>query len=321
MALIGKDIDLVASLLKDGKVVAIPTETVYGLAANAFNEKAVLKIFEVKNRPTTNPLIVHIGNKMQLTDLVKSIPENAHLLMENFWPGPLTLLLPKKAIVSDLVTASHNTVAIRMPSHPLLQELLKKISFPLTAPSANPFTYISPTTVDHVSKQIGTKIPYILDGGDCQKGVESTIVGFNKNGDAIIYRLGAITTEALEVILQSKLKTFKNNKSTPAPGMMKIHYAPSTPLYLVDNLKKNWNQFKEKNIALIVFDKEIKGVNSKNQFILSKNSSLDEATENLYKSLHYFDNKGFDAILIQKFENKGLGKTLNDRLSRAQVKF
>lgn len=317
MSKIGRDIEVAARLLREGNVVAIPTETVYGLAANAFEEKAVLKIFEVKNRPATNPLIVHIGDKKQLEQLVKSIPENAQLLIDNFWPGSLTLLLPKKSIVSNTVTAGHDTVAVRMPAHPLLQKLLNILDFPLTAPSANPYTYISPTTIEHVIIQIGHKIPYILDGGDCKKGVESTIIGFDKEGNAVLYRLGAIPTETIEKVLKKKLKIFEKKEATPAPGMSNLHYAPTTPLYIVENIEKQLLKFKSKQIAVIVFNKKIDHLHSENQFLLTPNNSLEEAAENLYKSLHHFDNKGFDAILIEKFENQGLGKTLNDRLSRA----
>lgn len=317
MAKIGKDVPLAASLLEKGEVVAIPTETVYGLAANAFNDQAVAKIFEVKNRPATNPLIVHIGNKNQLDDLIAFIPENAKLLMQAFWPGPLTLLLPKKEIVSDLVTAGHKTVAVRMPAHPLLQELLEIIPFPLTAPSANPFTYISPTSVEHVAKQIGDKIPYILDGGDCEKGVESTIVGFNEAGEAVLYRLGAIPTEAIEAVLNSPLKTIENQTATPAPGMHKLHYSPSTPLFIVHEFEKHFKNYEKEKIGAIVLDDFLKDIPTKNQYLLSGNKDLEKAANQLYKALHFLDNLNLEAIFIKKFEASGLGKTLNDRLHRA----
>jgi len=210
---IGKDIKKAAQLLKDGNVVAIPTETVYGLAANALDENAIRKVFEVKKRPITNPLIVHISGKEELSKYVLDISEIAEKLANHFWPGPLTLLLPKKTIISDFVTASFTNVAIRVPNHPMTLELLKNLPFPLVAPSANPFMYISPTTAQHVVKQLGDKIPYVLDGGICSKGLESTVIGF-KNDIPVIYRMGSITLEEISIkrftILHQLLVSFSN---------------------------------------------------------------------------------------------------------------
>ncbi|MCS6796546.1 MAG: L-threonylcarbamoyladenylate synthase, partial [Raineya sp.] len=205
--MISTDIDLAEKLLRNNQLVAIPTETVYGLAGNAFSEEAVAQIFAVKNRPTFDPLIVHSDSLEKIKNFVSDFPEKAMILAQKFWAGSLTLLLPKKSIIPDLVTAGLPTVAVRIPKHPLTLQLLQRLDFPLAAPSANPFGYISPTTAHHVAEQLGEKIPLILDGGICSVGVESTIVGFE--GDkAIIYRLGGISVESIqETIGEVEVKT------------------------------------------------------------------------------------------------------------------
>ncbi|WP_405512000.1 L-threonylcarbamoyladenylate synthase [Spirosoma sp. KNUC1025] len=191
MAQIGTDRQIAKQLLEAGNVVSIPTETVYGLAANALNPDAVLTIFRVKNRPTFDPLIVHTDSLEKLDRFVSTIPESARDLASTYWPGPLTLLLPKKAIIPDLVTAGLPTVGIRIPNHPLTLALLNSLDFPLAAPSANPFGYISPTTAQHVADQLGLQVPYILDGGPATIGIESTIVGFDGNKPTV-FRLGVL---------------------------------------------------------------------------------------------------------------------------------
>ena len=219
MAVTGKNYKRAARLLAGGKLVAIPTETVYGLAANALDEYAVEQIFVTKGRPHFNPLIIHIGAKQELSKYVTEVPEMAQRLIDAFWPGPLTLLLPKKEIVPDLITASLPRVAVRMPNHPLTLQLLQSLDFPLAAPSANPFCYISPTRAVHVEQQIGEKIPYILDGGACEQGLESTIVGFEK-GLPVVYRLGAITPEAIEAVA-GQIKIHQKVSVQPVgPGML-----------------------------------------------------------------------------------------------------
>ena len=199
MTYISNDIETAAALLENDQVIAIPTETVYGLAGNALKPSVVNKIYEIKNRPLSNPLIIHLADTTQLTKYVKNIPAIAEKLAEQFWPGPLTLLLPKKDIVPDCVTSGLPNVAVRIPSHPMATQLLHKLSFPLAAPSANPFGYISPTSAEDVKRILFGKIDYILDGGSCTKGIESTIVGFD--GELpIIYRVGAISYEAIKKI-------------------------------------------------------------------------------------------------------------------------
>lgn len=316
MATIGNNILKAAELLQKGEVVAIPTETVYGLAANALNEKAVLKIFEVKQRPHYNPLIIHIGNKNQLELYTQNIPNIAYKLIDAFWPGPLTLLLPKKSIISDLVTAGFPDVAVRMPNHKVALELLSNLDFPLAAPSANPFGYISPTTSQHVQNQIGEKIEYILEGGACQKGVESTIVGF-ENNRVVLYRLGAITIEELENIAGKILLANKETNTPKTSGMLPYHYAPLTPFILCENILLEIGKHLGKKIGVISFSKIEKNENISEIVILSAENKLEEAAKNLYSALHLLDSKKLDVIIAQKFEEKGLGKTLNDRLVKA----
>lgn len=196
MTYIGKDIETAVALLENNKVIAIPTETVYGLAGNALNPCVVNKIYEIKKRPLTNPLIIHLHDTIHINKYVKNIPAIAKKLAEHFWPGALTLLLPKNHLIPDIVTAGLPHVAIRIPSHPTTIKLLRQLDFPLAAPSANPFGYISPTTAEHVKKQLFGKIFYILDGGPCTLGLESTIVGFD-NDTPVIYRVGSISPEAI----------------------------------------------------------------------------------------------------------------------------
>ncbi len=209
---IGTNIQTAAELLRKGEVVAIPTETVYGLAANAYNEAAVLKIFQAKQRPAFDPLIVHVHSLEQVKEVVsfseltrKDMRKEAEALMVKFWPGPLTLVLPKSDRVPDLVTSGLDTVAVRMPAHPMALELLRSLDFPLAAPSANPFGYVSPTTAQHVADQLGDKIPYILDGGPCTVGVESSIIGWESEADQwVLYRPGGTPVAEIEAVMAER---------------------------------------------------------------------------------------------------------------------
>ena len=234
--MIGKDIAHAAALLQQGEVIGMPTETVYGLAGNALDEATVAKIFSIKQRPSFDPLIVHVAKVHQLENWVKNIPVAAHLLAEKFMPGALTLLLEKKSSISDLVTAGSALVAMRIPAHPMAQALLDMLPFPLAAPSANPFGYISPTSAAHVAQQLGDRIPYILDGGLCSIGLESTIVGFPE-GKATIFRKGGIAVEAIEEVIGEVLVQSHSSSNPQAPGMLKSH------LIFPARLKKIWFGF------------------------------------------------------------------------------
>jgi L-threonylcarbamoyladenylate synthase len=213
MAEIGTDLSKARKLLLNGELVSIPTETVYGLAANALNADAVARIFTVKDRPSFDPLIVHVPD-LEMVDLyVEAIPVKARKLARLFWPGPLTLVLPKKPIIPDLVTSGMDTVGIRCPDHALTRDLLRSLSFPLAAPSANPFGYVSPTKPEHVEEQLGEKIHYILDGGECTIGIESTIIGFD-NEMPVVYRLGGLSLEKIQSVV-GKVTMALNSSSNP----------------------------------------------------------------------------------------------------------
>lgn len=314
MATIGKNTLIASELLKKGQLVAIPTETVYGLAANALDTTAVASVFEVKNRPQFDPLILHTFSVNKVADYVKDFPKQLKILADAFWPGPLTVLLEKKEIVPDLVTSGLSRVAVRVPNHPLTLELLKLIDFPLAAPSANPFGYVSPTQAEHVNKQLGDKIAYILDGGVCDVGIESTIVGLE--GDKIcVYRLGGIEIEAIEKLV-GKVELKINSSSNPAAsGQLLSHYSPLKPLIIGDIAS---NLEKSKNAAVILFGN--KTVNSNYQFNLSATENLKEAAANLFTALRQLDESDADVILCELLPETGLGRAINDRLKRASVK-
>ncbi|MEI7585439.1 L-threonylcarbamoyladenylate synthase [Runella sp.] len=318
MAIIGTDISYVKQLLQAGQVVGIPTETVYGLAGNAFDEDAVLKIFTVKNRPQFDPLIVHTDTLSKLTSFIADFPEKAQKLAKAFWPGPLTLLLPKSDEISDLVTSGLSTVAVRIPNHSLTLELLSTLDFPLAAPSANPFGYISPTSAQHVEKQLGKKIPYILDGGESQVGIESTIVGF-EGDEAVVYRLGGTSVEALEKIIGT-VKLVAHSSSNPkAPGMLKSHYSPRKPLFITDFEQLSKNYSKEK-IGYLSFQIAIENVSLENQRILSLTGSYSEAAKHLFSYMRQLDSLPIDVIYAELLPEKDLGRAINDRIRRAAVR-
>lgn len=316
--MISTDISKAADLLKAGEVIGLPTETVYGLAGNIFNETAIRKIFSVKQRPFYNPLIVHLAGIDRLDQVAKGIPGIAIKLAEKFWPGPLTLLLQKQTAVPDLVTAGKTTVAVRVPDHRLALALLKSIDFPLAAPSANPFGCISPTTAKHVDDYFGDNIPLVLDGGPCRNGVESTIIGFN-DGEAILYRHGAIPMEEIEKIT-GKLKVYVKEENAPdAPGMLSKHYSPRTPTILTDNIQQVLKEHAGKKMALLLFNKKRNEYDPALQWVLSPGSRLEEAASNLYAMLHTLDELKVDLIICEKMKEEGLGITMNDRLVRASV--
>ena len=317
--MITTDIKKAEKALKKNKLVAIPTETVYGLAGNAYDESALAEIFKLKNRPFYNPLIVHIKSASSISDVAIDIPESALILAEKFWPGPLTLVLKKQPHISDLVTAGKDTVAVRVPNHPVALELLNKLEFPLAAPSANPFGSISPTNADHVFNYFGGKLEVILDGGECERGIESTIIGF-ENNQPILYRHGSISLEEIEKIT-GKLSSITNSEKTPnAPGMLSRHYAPNTATYLTNNVVELIKCFKGKRIGILVFKNQINGKDIFQTEILSKSGDLNEAAKNLYAAMHRLDENNLDVIIAERLPDVGLGKTMNDKLERATKK-
>lgn len=320
MAIVSSDISLAARLLTQGEVVAIPTETVYGLAANAFDENAVKKIFEIKKRPLNHPLILHCANIDQLKKYVLEIPTHAFQLMQAFSPGPITFILKKKDNIADYITANKSTVAVRIPAHSITQKLLFTIPFPLVAPSANPYGNISPTQAIHVQKYFAKEIPMILDGGACSQGIESTIVGFEEN-KIKIYRLGTITADAINKVTNAEIEIAnKDSDVSIAPGLSLRHYAPTTHTVLSDNIQVTLKQYAGKKIALLNFNNQLDIENIFIQKVLSPSSSIEEAAKNLYAYMHELDNASAHVIIVEKLPNTALGKALNDRLHRASVK-
>jgi L-threonylcarbamoyladenylate synthase len=314
MADIGNDISTARSLLQKGELVAIPTETVYGLASNALNVDSVARIFEVKNRPSFDPLIVHIHDFKELSKYVMNVPPPAERLAREFWPGPLTLLLRKRSIIPDLVTSGLDTVGIRCPNHPMTQNLLKTLEFPLAAPSANPFGFVSPTKASHVNEQLGSKIKYILDGGSSAIGIESTIVGF-ENNKTIIFRLGAITVEQIEAVV-GEVEIAASNSAMKVPGQLKSHYSPSKRMFIAE-LEKTLELVDLDRVALLSFQKNY---NAKHQVILSATGDLKEAAKNLFDALRRLDKMNVDLILAEYVPEEGIGRAINDRLRRAAAK-
>ncbi|MBC7411808.1 MAG: threonylcarbamoyl-AMP synthase [Bacteroidia bacterium] len=303
------------ALIND-EIVSIPTETVYGLAGNAYSETALKKIFFLKKRPLHNPLIVHIKSVEYINNIAKDIPEIAMKLAKEFWPGPLTLVLKKQKHIPDLVTAGHDTVAVRIPNHPVALALLEELDFPLAAPSANPFGSISPTSAEHVLNYFGDQLNIILNGGECSKGLESTIIGF-ENNIPILFRHGSISIEEIELCVGKVIIKTNDDLKPNAPGMLSRHYAPSTDTYLTDNVVELLKTFSGKNIGLLLFKNQIEHKNNIAQEVLSKTGDLKEAAKNLYAALHRLDKSNLDIIIAEKFPNEGLGKTINDRLERA----
>ncbi|MBL7472018.1 L-threonylcarbamoyladenylate synthase [Robertkochia sediminum] len=314
------DIEKAATLLKQGELVAIPTETVYGLAANAFSNEAVAKIFETKNRPSTNPLIVHIHSIDQLPEIARNIPDMAYTLAEHFWPGPLTMVLEKAPHISDKVTAGKTTVAVRIPDHELTLELLRKLDFPLVAPSANRSNHISPTRPEHVKNSLGDKAPFILDGGHCTRGIESTIVGFER-GTPTIYRLGTTAREELEKVLGRPVEMGNTpGKVVVAPGMFKKHYSPRTPFTVTTNVQEEVEKHPGKKLGILYFgDPDTPPAHALYR-ILSPEGDAREAASKLYGMMHELDELGLDLIIAQLLPEEGVGASVNDRMTRAASK-
>lgn len=314
--MITSDLNQVKTALINGDIIALPTETVYGLAANIYLDSALEKVFKLKKRPSYNPLIVHISNAGILEQIAKNIPAKARELANVFWPGPLTLVLEKQDQIPNRITAGKPTVAVRVPNHPIALQLLESLNFPLAAPSANPFGSLSPTSAKHVALYFKEEINFILDGGPCFCGLESTIIGF-ENDKPILYRHGAISIEEIEKIIGPiKIKN-QNSKNPSAPGMLTRHYAPKTQIQINDDISLALAQNPDKKIGVLSFKKNKKIKTEIHQEVLSISGDLNEASKNLYAALHRLDQMNLDLIISSFFPEKGLGKTINDRLKRA----
>ena len=317
------NLNLCKKALVNSQVIAVPTETVYGLAGNALDQVALNTIFKIKGRPLYNPLILH-------TDSIKNAEKYgtfnllARRLAEKFWPGPLTMILPKKDIVPSLVTANLDSVAIRCPRNPTFLKLLERLPFPLAAPSANPFGYVSPTTSEHVNFSLGDKVEFILDGDDCAIGIESTIVDLRNLNKPKILRPGPISKEALEKFsctLFEQVQTDSTNELR-APGMLKSHYSPNTPLEItaLEQLKRLITS-KNQSAFAFIFQKrpdELSYQKLSNIYWLSENGENLEIAHNLYHILRTTDALAYKRIYIQDInETEGMSVALKDRLSKA----
>ncbi len=303
-----------AEIIRRGGIVAFPTETVYGLGADAFHPLAVARIFEVKRRPYFDPLIVHVANPSNVEELAKEIPSNATKLIERFWPGPLTVVLLKEEDIPDIVSAGLPTVAIRMPNHPMALALIKECKCPIAAPSANPFGYLSPTTAEHVRDQLGDQVDLILDGGPCPVGVESTILSFLEEKPRLL-RPGGVSLEEIEsVIGEVEISPIEERPS--APGMLPKHYAPRTPIVL-DWSEKSLDLYKDKNIGLLVLQEPKNNLKFHSVEVLSTKGDLREAAANLFAAIRRLDALNLDLIVAKPIPEIGLGRAIMDRLRRA----
>lgn len=324
VVVVGRSAEEAVHWLKVGEPVALPTETVYGLAAPLTCVDTIRKIYSFKQRPANNPLIVHV---LGLEDLeqVADVSPLAESLAEKFWPGPLTLILPKKSIVPDIVTAWQATVAVRSPQALLFREVIQKIGVPLVAPSANKFQHVSPTTAQHVFQDMGDVLSYILDGGPCTFGLESTILSLVDENEPTLLRFGPITKEQLEAFLGRSIKvgghSVEGKEPHLSPGLYKKHYSPKTPLYLVSDLSHYVPKTELKNIfyensARIYLSSPKKELAS-NEFVLSYTNDLKEVGSHLFDVLQKVDLMHFSSVWIEKAPAVGIGNAINDRLSRA----
>ena len=307
MKSIQSNIKKAKNYLDKNHCVAVPTETVYGLAGNAYSNIAVNKIFNLKKRPKNNPLIVHYSDINKLKDDCH-INDNFIKLYNRFSPGPITFILKlkKDSKISKFVTNKQTSLAVRFPKHPLFRKLLKVLNYPLAAPSANISTRLSSVKASDVVEEFGSKIKYVLDGGRCQIGLESTII--NLLSKPTILRFGGLDISKIEKILKKKVLIKTNLKKKIAPGQFPLHYSPGIPLRI--NAKKS-----KKNEAFVLIKK--RKTTFKNYYYLSKNNNLKQSAKNLYTILRKIKKDGYKKIAVEKIQNKGIGKTINDRLNRA----
>jgi L-threonylcarbamoyladenylate synthase len=306
-------LDRAASLLREGGVVAFPTETVYGLGANAFDVRAVARIFDIKRRPEFDPLIVHVLDESMLATVVSEVTPMARALIDRFWPGPLTLVLRKNAGIPSLVTAGLETVAVRMPAHPVAQALLERTRLPLAAPSANPFGYLSPTRAQHVARLLGDRVDAIVDGGPAEHGVESTILMLEPR--PVLLRPGAVSAEAIEAAIGPIARTLDDAAAPLAPGRLPQHYSPHTPIRVVDFASVPPQE--RVRAAGVGFAAPPQGYGQAR--VLSADASLREAAAVLFDLLHELDVLGLERIDVEAVPEEGLGLAIMDRLRRASA--
>jgi len=329
-----ENIQKAAEILRKGGLVAFPTETVYGLGADAANSQAVCRIFEVKKRPAFDPLIIHVADPEEALSLWSEVPDAAKTLMERFWPGPLTLVLPRSEKVSDLVTSGLPTVAVRMPKHEAALGLIRALGKPIAAPSANLFGYTSPTSAAHVAEGLGAGLDFILDGGPCAVGVESTVLKI-ENGEGVILRPGGISAEELSTLISLKGDSalfFEKRALSPmeSPGQLETHYAPWTKFIL---LPKSFAEFAPEfeeslkeyhstisaplRLGLLAFRKAPESASLESVQVLSEKGELVEAASNLFQAMRYLDKMNLDWILAEPVPASGIGLAILDRLQKA----
>ncbi len=309
-----ENIKRAAEVVRSGGVVAFPTETVYGLGADALNPKAVARIFEIKGRPRFDPLIVHVADLEDVERLAKDVPEEARTLMERFWPGPLTLVLPKREIVPPITTAGLPTVAIRMPAHPVALKLIRYAGTPIAAPSANPFGYVSPTTARQVAETLGDRVDMILDAGKTPIGVESTIITFS-GGEVYLLRPGGLPVEEIERVLGREVKPYRG-EGVPAPGTLKKHYSPRTRVVILKDWEDYYRLRARYGRVLLVLPRPVHGIEGDVRF-LSGTGDLREVAANLFSTLYEADRLGYDVIAVMPVPEEGLGRAIMNRLRKA----
>lgn len=313
-----ENLKIAAEVIRKGGLVAFPTETVYGLGGDAFNPDAVARIFEVKERPSFDPIIVHIADFDDIRRLCKKVDERAKILAERFWPGPLTIVLKKSEKVPDIVTAGLDTVAVRMPSHPVARKLIGYSKTPIAAPSANLFGRLSPTTAEHVKEQLGDRIDIIIDAGRCEVGVESTVIDLT--GEPTILRLGGTPVEEIEKVI-GRVRILTRSDKPRSPGQLSKHYSPKTPLRIIRGEigvergeKAGLLAFRRPDDDMAKRFEKIEVLSSSNDL----NEALRQAAQNLFSALHRLDKANLDVIYAEQVPEIGLGKAIMDRLRKAE---
>ena len=312
-----ENIRLAASVIREGGLVAFPTETVYGLGADALNPRAVAKIYEAKGRPRFDPLIVHVASREEVLRLVEEVPEEARILMERFWPGPLTLVLPRRDTVPPITTAGLPTVAVRMPAHPVALKLIRYSGVPIAAPSANPFGYVSPTTARQVAETLGDRVDVILDAGRTRIGVESTIVMLTE-GEAYLLRPGGLPVEEIERAIGKEVRPYSGGEVL-SPGTLKRHYSPRTRLVILKSWEDYYRLRGRYRRVLLLLPSPAYGVEGEVRF-LSESGDLGEVAANLFSILYEADRSGYDVIAVMPVPEEGLGRAIMNRLRKAAVR-
>ena len=313
------DLARAAELLRQGACVALPTETVYGLAADATNPAALTQVFAIKGCPLLDPLIVHVLDQAALAEVAEPDPRLAKIA--HLWPGPLTVVLRRKSTVPDLVTAGKDTVAVRIPAHPLFREVLRLVGRPLAAPSANPFGYVSPTKAEHVRTSLGERCPWIVDGGSCAHGLESTILDLATPGRARLLRPGPIPLETLRDLLgeiEVVSRATNPHAAQDAPGMLERHYSPATRVTLFPN--GTLPVIANLRSAILFIGRRAAPPGSADVFLLSESGSTEEAARNLFDLLRRLDRRGYETIHAELAPPAGIGAAYNDRLTRAAAR-